>query len=196
MNTRTKPNSTAQIFLICLSIVGVSCKDDNVVSPDPKPAPLEKQFVFPSAIGNTWTYRWDSRQVGHDFSGTHTWTIFGRDSSGAYLMMDVRHDSITSEHPPVFTIDTAYFSLVIQSDFITINFPEWFRGFTETIRIPATSTTQSDTVVIRTSRTQNATNFEYATYLSGLGLLAYDSEVGSTMSRYSSRLKLLSYDVK
>lgn len=189
--------------LICLGLTCFSCKKADVTAPERPTPPVTttKQFIFPSSVGNTWTYqyvgsKWENDVVG----GVHTWTTIGSDGRGRYLMLDIRQDSDKyGSLPTTFSIDSVYFTLSSTPDSIILVFPEWLPSspvrseFAVAHRIPLFIPSNTDSVVIDHSFMGSVLNYERATYISGVGLVSYDAIAGSQAHHPGSRLTLLSH---
>jgi len=161
-------------------------------------APPPKTFIYPCAIGNTWTYQYDGTyRTSNPVTGVHTWKVIEHEASGGWRLMDIRQDTTTyGEYPPFFTTDTVYFTLLTIHDTIIVKFPEWNGAFAPTIRIPVSFTSYTDTLTFSHSVMHSFLLYETPVYCSRIGLVRYDSEVGSMSDHNKSNLRLLTYNLR
>jgi hypothetical protein len=184
------PSTKYWYRLVASNTAGADSADGPVFTTSAGPM---RHFTFPSAIGNTWIYQYkgSSSSGSHCVTGVHTWRIVGPDGTGGWLVMDVRQDTTEIPTPPKFSTDSVFFSLLIKPDSISIHFPEWFRNFTQSVEIPTSFPSASDTLTIYNYITYGLDTYERVVYCSGVGLVTLDEEAGSMASRMTGTLTLL-----
>ena len=184
------PSQTLLLFLLTgLIALAQGCKEYPYVS-----EPV--QFVFPSDVGTTWTYR-HTGSFSHAnqwtvsaTSGVHVWQVLSAttlsDSSVLVLrclQLDTTHFVyFVPDHPIDSTyctaIDTSFFVIIRPSQIEarwpeTMSMPKWIGNMAYT-PMPVLLMSQVPRFIARSSDTIQVSDGRYvARYLSGFGLIRY-----------------------
>ena len=163
------------------------------------PRPL-REFVFPSAVGKSWQYRYSYVESGaysvSRINCLHFWTVSSSSIAGTtltVLVSDIRRDTLrasSSYHADTTytSLDTVHFSITLSTNSITVGFPKRFLSSKYQV-VPRYHDYGSDTLTLRTGLYDTPAH-GYCTYVSTVGLVGFSMSQSANTS-YSESMSLI-----